>query len=134
MFLTRFDCQDRVGSLQPRCRTAWLTSHGYCGRQYPPGCVPESLEREQRDVSFYAHCLEFTGMAWPMVSAESRASIVESLICVIPVVVTPNGAAPPDPDVLRAALREQLNQGANAGELDEDELRALTWMAGHRGR
>jgi integrase len=39
------------------------------------------------------------------------------------------GAAPPDPDVLRAAPRKTLNQGANAGEPDEDELRALTWMA-----
>ena len=77
--------------------------------------LPESLERERRDVSFYAHCLEFAGVAWPMVSAKSRASIVESLICVIPVVVSPNGAAPPDPDVLRAALRKKLNQGANAG-------------------
>ena len=57
--------------------------------------LPKSLERQQRDVSFYAHCLEFTGVAWPMVSAKSRASIVETLICVIPVVVTPNGAAPP---------------------------------------
>ena len=28
--------------------------------------LPESLERERRDVSFYAHCLEFAGMAWPM--------------------------------------------------------------------
>ncbi len=56
--------------------------------------LPESLERQQRDVSFYAHCLEFTGVAWPMVSGKSRASIVETLICVIPVVVSPNGAAP----------------------------------------
>ena len=47
-----------------------------------------------------------------------------TLICAIPVVVTPNGAAPPDPDVLRAALRKKLNQGANAGEPDEDEARA----------
>jgi hypothetical protein len=91
--------------------------------------LPESLERQQRDVSFYAHCLEFAGMAWPMVSAKSRSSIVESLMCVIPVVVTANGAAPPDPDVLRAALRKKLNQGANAGEPDENELRALTWIA-----
>jgi hypothetical protein len=31
--------------------------------------LPESLDRERRDVSFYAHCLEFAAMAWPMVSA-----------------------------------------------------------------
>ena len=91
--------------------------------------LPGSLERERRDVSFYAHCLEFAGVAWPMVSAKSRISIVESLTCVIPVVVISNGAAPPDPDVLRAALRKKLNQGANAGEPDEDEARALTWIA-----
>ena len=88
--------------------------------------LPESLERERRDVSFYAHCLEFAGMAWPMVS---RISIVESLTCVIPVVVTPNGTAPPDPGVLRAALRKKLNQGANAASPDEDEARALAWIA-----
>ena len=54
--------------------------------------LPESLERERRDVSFYAHCLEFAGMAWPMVSAKSRSSIVESLTCVIPMVITPNSS------------------------------------------
>lgn len=91
--------------------------------------LPESLERERRDVSFYAHCLEFAGVAWPMVSAKSRVSIVESLLCAIPVVVSPNGVAPPDPDVLRAALRKKLNQGANGGDPDEDETRALAWIA-----
>lgn len=91
--------------------------------------LPESLERERRDVSFYAHCLEFVEVAWPMVSAKSRISIVESLTCAIPVIVSPNGAAPPAPDVLRAALRKKLNQDANGGEPDEDEARALTWIA-----
>ena len=43
--------------------------------------------------------------------------------------VSPNGAAPPDPDVLRAALRKELVQGANGGEPDEDEARALAWIA-----
>ena len=32
--------------------------------------LPESLERERRDVSFYAHCLEFTGVAWAGHSVE----------------------------------------------------------------
>ena len=45
-----------------------------------------------------------------------------------PVVIIPNGAMP-DPDVLRAALRKKLNQGANAAEPGEDEERALTWIA-----
>jgi hypothetical protein len=38
----------------------------------------------------------------------------------------------PDPwltPVLRAALRKKMNQGANAGEPDEDEVRALIWIA-----
>src|SRR5260370_15289513 len=68
-------------------------------------------------------------MGWGRVSAKSWISIVESLICVIPVVASPNGAAPPDPDVLRAALRKELIQGTNAGKPDEDEARALTWIA-----
>jgi hypothetical protein len=43
-----------------------------------PKCVRlpgglKSLERERRDVSFHAHCLEFAGVAWPMVSRPNLA-------------------------------------------------------------
>ena len=77
--------------------------------------LPESLERERRDVSFYAHCLEFAGVAWPMVSAKSRISIVESLTCAIPVVVSPNGAAPPAPERAPGRAAQEAESGRERG-------------------
>ena len=35
----------------------------------------------------------------------------------------------PEGAVLRSALRKELNQGEHAGELDEDEARAIGWIA-----
>ena len=76
-------------------RAALITAARH-GEAFSTGTgLPESLERERRDVSFYAHCLEFAGVVWPMISAKSRASIVESLIRAIPMVVRPDRAAPP---------------------------------------
>ncbi|MGH3220092.1 MAG: hypothetical protein ACRDPY_15535, partial [Streptosporangiaceae bacterium] len=49
--------------------------------------LPLSMERKLRDITLYAHVLEFTAWAWPTAAAKTRASIVESLARVIPVVV-----------------------------------------------
>jgi hypothetical protein len=38
-------------------------------------------------------------------------------------------AGTPDPDVLRYALRKNLNQGGHVGELDEHEAKAIAWIA-----
>ena len=76
--------------------------------------LPLSMERKLRDITLYEHALEFTASAWPTAAAKTRASIVESLARVIPVVVR-NLAGAPDPDVLRSALRKKLNQGPQRG-------------------
>lgn len=89
--------------------------------------LPQSMERKLRDITLYQHALEFTAWAWPTAAAKTRASIVESLTRVIPVVVR-SLAGTPDPDVLRSALRKQLNQGPYAGTLDRDETRAIAWI------
>jgi integrase len=90
--------------------------------------LPESMERTCRDVSFYQHTAEFTASAWPAAAAKTRVSIIEALIRVVPVVVR-DLPGTPDPDVLRRALRKKLNQGGHAGELDEDEVKAIAWLA-----
>jgi integrase len=90
--------------------------------------LPESMERTRRDVSFYEHAAEFSAAAWPAAAAKSRVSIIETLIRVVPVVVRDLAGAP-DPDVLRRALRRNLNQGGHAGELDQDEAKAIAWIA-----
>ncbi len=89
--------------------------------------LPVSMERKRRDVSFYQHALDFTAAAWPTVAAKSRVSIIEALARVIPVVVRDLAGAP-DPDVLRRALMKTLNQGEHAGELAEDEAKAIAWI------
>ena len=89
--------------------------------------LPLSMERKLRDITLYEHALEFTASAWPTAAAKTRASIVESLARVIPVVVR-NLAGAPDPDVLRSALRKKLNQGPYAGTLDHDEAKAIAWI------
>lgn len=89
--------------------------------------LPESMERKRQDVSFYQHAQEFTTSAWPAVAAKTRVSIIEALSPVVPVVVR-DVAGAPIPDVLRRALRKQLNQGGHAGELDQDETKAIGWI------
>jgi hypothetical protein len=83
--------------------------------------------RRLRDVSFFDHAIDFTASAWPAVSAESRGSIVETLSRVVPVAVR-NLPTPPDKDLLRAALRKELNQGDHVGPLTDDEARAIAWL------
>lgn len=90
--------------------------------------LPESMERTRRDVSFYEHAAEFAAWAWPAAAAKRSASIIETLSRVVPAVVR-DLAGTPDPKVLRRALRKKLNQGQHAGELDEDEAKAITWLA-----
>ncbi|MGH3274325.1 MAG: tyrosine-type recombinase/integrase [Streptosporangiaceae bacterium] len=78
-------------------------------------------------VSALAHAREFTEWAWDSVAAKSRVSILETLVCVLPVVVRDLPGAP-DPQVLRLALRVHLNPGGHAGELDRAQARAVAWL------
>ena len=89
--------------------------------------LPVSMDRRRRDVSFYQHALDFTVAAWPAVAAKSRVSIIETLARVVPVVVRDLAGAP-DPDVLRRALTKKLNQGQHAGDLDQDQAKAIGWI------
>ena len=78
-------------------------------------------------MSFYKHCAEFAAATWKVSAAKQRASVIETLTRVVPVVVADLKGAPEDA-VLRSALRKKLNQGGHAGELDEDETRAIGWI------
>jgi hypothetical protein len=75
--------------------------------------LPGSMMRKLRDVSFLDHALDFTASAWPSVSAKSRGSIIETLSRVVPVAVRDLPAAP-DKDLLRAALRKDLNRASTS--------------------
>ena len=86
------------------------------------------MERKRRDISVYQHAAEFTAAAWPAAAAKTRVSLIETLATVVPVVVRDLPGAP-DPGVLRHALTIKLNQGQHAGQLDDDEAKALAWLA-----
>ena len=90
--------------------------------------LPESMVRKLRDVTFFDHAMEFTAVTWKDAAAKSRVSVIETLSRVVPV-VTRDLKGAPDPDVLRAALRKNLNQGPTAGIPDQAEARALAWLA-----
>jgi integrase len=89
--------------------------------------LPVSMQRKRRDVSFYQHALDFTAAIWPAVAAKTRATTIETLAGVIPVVARDLAGAP-GPDVLRRALRKQLTQSRYGGELDQDEAKAIAWI------
>ncbi len=90
--------------------------------------LPESMARTLPDVSFYEHCAEFAAATWAVSAAKTRLSVIETLSRVVPVVVTDLKGAPDDA-VLRSALRKKLNQGEHGGELDEEEAKAISWIA-----
>src|SRR5258708_1870290 len=98
-------------------RTGWTPR---CGRVSPLR-APEgrelqhrdwaavSVRRLDRDVSCYAHAVDFVMAAWPTAAAKSRISWLETLSVAMPV-LTRDIVGRPDPDVLRLALRRALNQ------------------------
>ena len=88
---------------------------------------PASKVRQQTDVSCLGHAREFVAATWQNVAAKSRVSILESLSVALPV-LTRDLAGRPDPDVLRLALRKELNQNDHARAPDHDERRALAWL------
>jgi integrase len=89
--------------------------------------LPRSLLRQHRDVPFFRHCQEFAAAVWKDAAAKSRVSILESLSVAVPV-VTRDLAGSPDPEVLRHAVRKELNQNAHAREPGDEERRALAWL------
>ncbi len=89
--------------------------------------LPQSMVRQVRDVSCLAHAREFVAAEWKNVAATSRVSILETLSVALPILAR-GLAGPPDPDVLRHALRKHLNQNDHARAPDDDERRALAWL------
>ena len=89
--------------------------------------LPRSLLRSRLDVTFLVHAREFAAWAWPGASAKNRASILETLTRVVPVVARDAPGAP-DQGVLRRALARNLNQGGHGGAPDQAEARALAWL------
>lgn len=85
------------------------------------------VRQEKEELSFLAHAREFTAWAWKSAAAKNRASILETLTRVVPVVVRDAPGAP-DPAVLRRALAMDLNPGGHGGQPDKSEAKALAWL------
>lgn len=89
--------------------------------------LPQSMLRQRLDVSCFRHAQEVVAAIWPEAAAKSRVSILESLSVALPV-LTRDLAGAPDRDVLRLAVRKELNQNAHARAPDPGERRALAWL------
>jgi hypothetical protein len=85
------------------------------------------LLRINRDVTCYVHAREFLASAWAGAAAKSRVSMIETLSVELPV-LTRDLAREPEPEVLRHALRQALNQNEHARPPGRDEARALAWL------
>lgn len=89
--------------------------------------LPQSITRRDRDVSCYQHAREFVAAIWVPAAAKSRISVLETLSVALPVLTRELPGAP-DPDVLRRAIRRDLNQNEHATSPDAEGLRALAWL------
>lgn len=93
------------------------------------GLPVSMLRKRQQDseLSFLDHAREFTMREWPNASAKNRASILETLTRVVPVVVK-NVPGEPDAVILRSALAKDLNPGRHAAALGQAEAKAIAWL------
>ncbi len=123
----RFGERFTIKQLAEAYRASLLTAAGNGEGFDTETGLPVSMQRKRQDVSFYQHALDFTAAMWPTVAAKTRATTIETLAMVIPVVARDLAGAP-GPAVLRRALRKQLNQGGYPGELDQDEGKAIAWI------
>jgi hypothetical protein len=89
--------------------------------------LPPSMDKTRGEATFYQLAIDFTRSAWPSISAKQRASVVETLSRVVPVVVRDLAGAP-DPGTLRTAISYSLIQGSNPPVLAADKLAALGWL------
>ena len=89
--------------------------------------LPESMERQRSQVSFYQHCVEFTAAAWPSAAAKSRMIIIDCLARAVSVTVR-DIPGRPEQETLRRALTVALNPGKRVRVLDRDEAKAIAWV------
>jgi len=88
--------------------------------------LPESMLRKALDVTWYQHAHEYVAVRWKGSAGNSRRSIVESMTCVTPILVSDLRGAP-DTDTLRLALRKDFNKGQKA-TFSAEEARAVAWV------
>ncbi|MEV0313487.1 tyrosine-type recombinase/integrase [Nonomuraea fuscirosea] len=89
--------------------------------------LPESMHREDQDITWFQHALDYVAKKWPKASANSRRSIVESMIAVTPALAR-NLRGAPAPEKLRDALRWAFIQSRPEEERPDDVQAALRWL------
>ncbi|NYI95898.1 integrase [Streptomonospora nanhaiensis] len=90
--------------------------------------LPQSKLRELRDVTWFAHAVEYAHARWADMAGKTRTGMVESFMAVTPVLVR-DVPGRPDPDVLRAALRAWAFDPKRRLEDAPRRFReALTWL------
>ncbi len=89
--------------------------------------LPESMHREDQDITWLQHSLDYVAAKWKKASANSRRSIVESMLAVTPVLAR-SLRGEPDPKALREALRWAFIQSRPEADRPEEVQAALQWL------
>ncbi|WP_206060694.1 tyrosine-type recombinase/integrase [Nonomuraea basaltis] len=89
--------------------------------------LPESMHREDQDITWFQHAIDYVAAKWKKASANSRRSIVESMTAVTPA-LTRNLRGVPDDKTLREALRWAFIQTRREEEQPDEVQAALRWL------
>lgn len=91
--------------------------------------LPESVDREQRSVTWFDLACRFVDMKWPHLAAKSRMSIADALATVTPVIVTTTRGMPDQRDLRAALYGWAFNRDRrNTTELGEGQAAAISWI------
>ncbi|MDA2804471.1 tyrosine-type recombinase/integrase [Nocardiopsis suaedae] len=87
-----------------------------------------ALEEAARNVSWFAHAVEYAHFRWPDMAGNTRASMVEALMAVTPVLVDDLPGAP-DKETLRFALRNwAFDPNKERAQAPRSTQAALEWL------
>ena len=89
--------------------------------------LPESMHREDQDITWFQHALDYVAAKWKKASANSRRSIVESMIAVTPALARDLRGAP-TPEAMREALRWAFIQSRAEEDRPEEVQVSLRWL------
>lgn len=90
--------------------------------------LPQSKLRELRDVTWFAHAIEYAHKRWSDMAGNSRTSMVESFMAVTPVLVR-EVPGRPEREVLRIALRNWAFAPRQDRDQAPQQVRsALDWL------
>ncbi|GIH89897.1 tyrosine-type recombinase/integrase [Planobispora siamensis] len=89
--------------------------------------LPTSMHREQQSITWFEHALDYVAKKWPKAAANSRRSLVESMVAVTPALVREMRGTP-SIEELRDALRWAFIPSRKEIDQPEEVIATLKWL------